>query len=67
MEPRHVKCVFLVYKNGVKGSKLWCLETCKIIVGRDVIFYEIAMLRDLFTNDSCETSQQIRNVGGATY
>ena len=43
-EPRYVKCVFLGYKNGVEGYKLWCLETRRIIVSRDVIFYEIAVL-----------------------
>ena len=53
-----MKYVFLGYKNGVKGYKLWCLETRKIIVSRDVIFYETAMLRDLPTNDSCDTSQK---------
>ena len=52
-----VKCVFLGYKNGVKGYMLWSLETRKIIVSRDVIFDETAMLRDLPTNDSCDTSQ----------
>ena len=57
LEPSYVKCVFLGYKNGVKGDKLWCLETRKIIVSRDFIFDETAMLRDLPTNDSCDTSQ----------
>ena len=53
-----MKYVFLGYKNGVKGYKLWCLETRKIIVSRDVIFYETAMLQDLPANDSCDTSQK---------
>ena len=58
LEPRSIKYVFLCYKNGVKGYKLWCFETCKIIVSRDVIFYEIDMLQDFPTNDSYDTSQQ---------
>ena len=39
LEPKPVKCVFIGYKNGVKGYKLWCPKTRKIIVSRDVIFY----------------------------
>ena len=58
LEPRFVKCVFLGYKNGVKGYKLWCPKIRKIIVRKYVIFDEIAMLQDLPTNDSCDTSQQ---------
>ena len=57
LEPRFVKCIFLGYKNGVKGYKLWCLETSKIIVGRDVIFMkllccEIYLLMTLVTQVS---------------
>ena len=58
LEPNYVKCVFLSYNNDVKGYKLWCHETCKIIVSRDVIFYETAMLQDLPSNDYCDASQQ---------
>ena len=57
LEPRSFKCVFLGYKNGIKGCKLWCSETHKIIISKNVIFDENAMLLDLPTNDSYETSQ----------
>ena len=57
LEPNYVKCVFLSYNNGVKGYKLWFHETRKIIVSRDFIFYETAMLQDLPSNNSCDTSQ----------
>ena len=56
LEPRPVKCVFLGYKNDVKSYKLCCPKTCNIIVSRDIIFDETTMLRDLPTNDSCDTS-----------
>ena len=58
LEPRYVKCVFLGYKNGVKGYKFWCPKTRKIIVSRDVIFYETTMFQDLPTNDFHDSSQQ---------
>ncbi|KAL6322655.1 hypothetical protein AAG906_015341 [Vitis piasezkii] len=31
LEARSIKCVFISYKSGVKGYKLWCPETKKVI------------------------------------
>ena len=53
-----IKYVFLGYKYGVKGYKLWCLETNKVIVSRDVIFDETAMLHDLPSKVSLDKVQQ---------
>ncbi|KAL6340652.1 hypothetical protein AAG906_010560 [Vitis piasezkii] len=36
LEPRFIKCVFLGYKSGVKGYKLWCPEIKKVISGGGV-------------------------------
>ena len=58
LEARSIKCVFIRYKSGVKGYKLWCLETKKVIVSRDVIFYEIAMLHDSSSRDSYDKEQK---------
>ena len=44
LEPRSVKLVFLGYKIGVKGYKLCCPETRKIIISRYVIFDETTTL-----------------------
>jgi hypothetical protein len=44
LEPRAVKCQFLGYKDGVKGYRLWCPETKKTLVSRDVTFDESSML-----------------------
>ena len=52
LEARSVKCIFLGYKSGVKDYKLWCLETKKLVIRKDVIFYETFMFRVLAPKDS---------------
>jgi hypothetical protein len=34
------KCIFIGYKEGLKGYKLWNLETKKVLYSRDVVFRE---------------------------
>jgi hypothetical protein len=35
------KCIFIGYKDGVKGYKLWNPEAKKIVYSRDVVFREV--------------------------
>ncbi|KAG8473109.1 hypothetical protein CXB51_035075 [Gossypium anomalum] len=58
LEPRSIKCVFLGYKASVKGYKLWCPQNRKVVISRDVVFDETAMLPYLSLKDSSNKENQ---------
>jgi hypothetical protein len=41
LDKKDEKCIFIGYKDGVKGYKLWNPETKKIVYSRDVVFREV--------------------------
>ena len=45
LDPRSKKVLFMGITGGVKGYRLWCPVTKKIIFSRDVTFDESAMLK----------------------
>ncbi|KAG8473087.1 hypothetical protein CXB51_034983 [Gossypium anomalum] len=58
LELRSIKCVFLGYKFGVKWYKLWCPENRKVVISRDVVFDETAMLPNLSLKDFSNKENQ---------
>jgi len=44
LEPQARNVVFLMFKRGVKGYKLWDSENRKIVLSRDATFDEFSMV-----------------------
>ena len=38
------KCIFVSYEVGVKGYRVWCEQTKRIMTFRDIVFDENSML-----------------------
>nr|GEV47380.1 retrovirus-related Pol polyprotein from transposon TNT 1-94 [Tanacetum cinerariifolium] len=57
LEPRAVKCVLLVYPEGVKGYILYRLgdESPKIVASRNVIFNESVMYKDTLKDSEMDS------------
>ena len=41
MDNKEEKCIFVSYKNGIKGYKLWNLVIRKLVYNQDVVFKEV--------------------------
>jgi hypothetical protein len=41
LDKKAEKCIFIGYKDGLKGYKLWKPETKKVVYSRDVVFREM--------------------------
>jgi hypothetical protein len=51
LDPRANKALFMGITSGVKGFRLWCLSTKKMICSRDVTFDESATLKKVADKD----------------
>ena len=45
LDAKSKQCIFLGYQKGVKGFKLWDPKANKVVISRDVVFDEKAMLQ----------------------
>ena len=52
LESAAIKCIFLAYKSGVKGYKLWNPQTRKVVISSNIIFNESVMLPDNLSTDA---------------
>ena len=41
LDTKSEKCIFIGYKDGLKGYKLWNPETRKVVYSQDVVFREV--------------------------
>jgi hypothetical protein len=41
LDKKIVNCIFIGYKEGMKGYKLWDLASRKVVYNRDVVFREV--------------------------
>ena len=41
MDSKSEKCIFIEYKDGLKGYKIWNPVTRKVVYSQDVVFREI--------------------------
>ena len=41
LDNKSKRCIFIGYKDGLKGYKIWNLETRKVVYSQDVVFREV--------------------------
>ncbi|KAH9658262.1 Integrase catalytic domain-containing protein [Citrus sinensis] len=65
LNAKALKGFFVGYPDGVKGYRVWCGEQRKCIISKDVVFHEVALLKDnaasnadiLANNDSEQSAE----------
>ena len=45
LDPRSKKCIFVGYDDVMKGYRLWDPTAHKIVISRDVIFYDFSLIK----------------------
>jgi hypothetical protein len=62
LDPRAKKALFMGFSDGVKGYRLWCPDTQKVILSRDVTFNESEMLKPYQKEKESTVSKDTQHV-----
>uniref|UniRef100_A0A2N9HBW1 Integrase catalytic domain-containing protein n=1 Tax=Fagus sylvatica TaxID=28930 RepID=A0A2N9HBW1_FAGSY len=65
LDPKSNKCIFLGFKKGVKGYKLWDPVAQKVVISRDVVFDEKSMTK-AFKEEKSQAAESSNNIGRST-
>ncbi|KAF3660487.1 hypothetical protein FXO38_12137 [Capsicum annuum] len=60
LNPRAKKAIFMGITSGVKGYRLWCPETRKVIFSRDITFDESTMMKKDADEDTKVTNSALK-------
>uniref|UniRef100_A0A2N9F9A0 CCHC-type domain-containing protein n=1 Tax=Fagus sylvatica TaxID=28930 RepID=A0A2N9F9A0_FAGSY len=61
LDPKSKKCIFLGFKKGVKGYKLWDPVAQKVVISRDVVFDKKSMTK-AFKEEKSQAVESINNI-----
>jgi len=59
LDKKAEKCIFIGYKDGLKGYKLWNPETKKVVYSRDVVFRE---MKDVVKQEFLPSKEEPKNI-----
>jgi hypothetical protein len=65
LNPKSKKCIFLGFKKGVKGYKLWDPVVQKVVISRNVVFDEKSMTK-AFKEEKSQAVKSSNNIGRST-
>jgi hypothetical protein len=59
LDKKDKKCIFVGYKDGIKGYKLWNPETNKVVYNRDVVFRE---MKDVVKHEVLPSKEELGKI-----
>ena len=59
LDKKAKKCIFIGYKDGLKGYKLWNPETKKVVYSWDVVFRE---MKDFFKQEVLPSKEEPKKI-----
>jgi hypothetical protein len=59
LDKKDEKCIFIGYKDGLKGYKIWNLKTKKFVYSRDVVFRE---MKDVFKHEVLPSKEEPKKI-----